>query len=281
MSALRQRLRRWVPSTVIVSRIRPLAWLLDVVDRAISYPFRELRDLPPNRFRVRVGVGNRLLFNQMMHVTYGMDQVVNMFALGVVDSSSNVVEIGSGCGKFAMALQRASSFEGSYLGIDVDGEMVEWCQGNISGERFRFEHSDIAHRLYNPRSSGTDGRYVLPVADSSQDAVIAHSVATHLLEDDLRHYLAEAARVLRRGGSICITVFCLEDMRELGFLGERWTMKHRIGPAYVESRRHPEAAVAYERATLEEMTATAGFESTRFVRQRGSFGAQSLLIATA
>lgn len=262
---------------MILSRIRPLAWVLDKIDRLTSWPFPELRALPPNRYRIRVGAGNRLLFNQMMHVTYGLDQVINMYALGVMDSRSNVIDLGSGCGKFAMALQRASSFEGSYLGIDVDGEMVEWCQTHISNERFRFEHSDVGHGLYNPGGAG-NGRYVFPVDDESQDAVLAASVATHLLEDDLRHYLAESRRVLRETGALCATVFCIEDMRALGFLGERWTMKHRVGLAYVESTRHPEAAVGYEREALLEMTRTAGFERVEFVPQRGSFGAQSLLI---
>jgi ubiquinone/menaquinone biosynthesis C-methylase UbiE len=281
MSTLRRHARRWIPSTVILSRIRPLAWLLDALDRVTSWPWRELRNLPPNRFRIRVGVGNRLLFNQLMHVTYGMDQVVNMFALGVMDSDSNVVELGSGCGKFAMGLQRASSFRGSYLGIDVDGEMVDWCRTHIAGDRFRFEHSDVEHALYNPGNDGGNGHYVIPVEPSSQDAVIAHSVATHLLEEDLRHYLAESARVLRDGGRLCMTVFCIEDMRELGFLGDRWTMDHRVGIAYVESARHPEAAVAYEREALTAMAREAGLDEVDFRRQQGSFGAQTVLIARA
>ena len=59
--------RRLVPSVPALSRNRLLMAPLDLLDRVISLPFAEARKLPPNRLRIRVGVGNRILFNQFQH----------------------------------------------------------------------------------------------------------------------------------------------------------------------------------------------------------------------
>jgi hypothetical protein len=61
--ALGRLIRRAVPSTAVISRQRFVAPLLDLSDQLVAGPFPEFRDLPPNRFRVRVGVRNRILFN--------------------------------------------------------------------------------------------------------------------------------------------------------------------------------------------------------------------------
>ena len=55
-------------------------------------------------------------------------------------------------------------------------------------------------------------------------------------------------------------IFCLDDMKETGILGNRWTFQHRVGYAAVESLKYPEAAVAYSRDFLLSVAEKAGFK---------------------
>jgi hypothetical protein len=84
--------------------------------------------------------------------------------------------------------------------------------------------------------------------------------------------------VLKAGGRAAFTFFCLEDLDALGLLGRRWTFAHNLGAAAVENLRHPESAVAYARAWIEEAAKQAGFAAcesrpgvqTMFVMTTGS-----------
>ncbi len=273
----RQRLvRRIVPSVVPLSHHKAVTVPLDLIDRTAARPFREFRALPPNRLRIRVGVGDRLLFNHPQFLTHGADLAIRIFALGLARFDSKILEIGCGCGRLAMALQHADAFVGSYTGTDVDAELVAWCDEHLGDERFRFLHADVQNPLYNPE--GSPGPYALPLDDESQQLVVSHSVFTHLLEDDIQRYLEESHRVLDTDGHAGMSVFCLDDLRDRGDLGGRWSFEHRIGCAYVENRRYPEAAVAYERGYLEETTRAAGFREASVQTSPSGRDPQSLLV---
>lgn len=58
---------------------------------------------------------------------------------------------------------------------------------------------------------------------------------------------------------MCMTFFCLEDLAAQGLLGNRWKFRHQVGRAYVENLEFPEAAVAYEKATIVELAKSLGF----------------------
>ena len=248
--------RRVVVSVPVFSRNRAFMSVLDALDWTISRPFSEFRDLPPNRMRIRVGVGNRILFNQAQYLEYGAGTVVELMSESLLSLDSNVLDIGSGCGRLAAALERFG-LRGCYSGIEVDQEMVEWCRRHFPAERFQFHYANVYSSVYNP--DGERGPYRVPLDDATQDLVIGQSLFTHLLPDDLANYLREAHRVLRPGGSMYMGVFCLDDMQDLGLLGGRWSFPAAIGPAHVENERFPEAAVAYERGYLREAAKAAAF----------------------
>jgi SAM-dependent methyltransferase len=136
--------------------------------------------------------------------------------------------------------------------------MIAWCREHLASGTMRFEHADVYNSLYNP--NGSREPYRLPVEDASTDVVTSQSLYTHLLADDVRRYTEESARVLAPGGTMAMTVFCLEHVRSSPEFGGRWTFEHRVGDAFVESRRVPEAAVAYEEDFLIELARDAGFD---------------------
>jgi SAM-dependent methyltransferase len=262
-------MRNLVPALPVLSR-QPFMRVLDWFDKLIGVPFREARHLPPNRFRLRIGVGNRIFFNHFAYKYQSVDFWFHVFASQMATMESNIVDIGCGCGRYATLIntyQNAGhSFRGQYTGIDVDEEMLQWCRKHFPPERFRFHHANVYNRVYNPSGNIRGSEYRLPLQDGSQHFVFSNSLHTHLLETDLRQHVHESYRVLVPAGWMQATVFCVDTMR--GSLGGRWTFAHPMGNALVESLKYPEAAVAYRQSFLLKLCKDAGFNEVRILPDR-------------
>ena len=103
--------------------------------------------------------------------------------------SDHIVDIGSGCGRTAYAVRYYDEFTGHYTGIDVDAEMITWCQKHFPADKFTFVHAN------NFSPSGSEEPYRLPLEADSVDFVFSQSLFTHLLEDELKNYVTESYRV--------------------------------------------------------------------------------------
>ncbi|CAA9311266.1 MAG: hypothetical protein AVDCRST_MAG68-1234 [uncultured Gemmatimonadetes bacterium] len=263
-------LRKLVPSTAILSRSAPGALALaatDLVARPLLRVFTS-RPVPPLRYIVRTGVSNSIFFPHDYYLTSSGNTWMYFFATGAARLDSTIVDIGSGVGRTAVALRdfhyHGVKFTGTYHGFDVDRDMVEWCSRNFPGDRFRFHWVDAGSTVYNP-GGVRDLHPALSVESGSVDLVYSHSLFSHLLEDDIQAYLAEGYRVLRPGGVLLMTFFCLEDMEELQLLGGRWTFRHTVGAARVENQKYPESAVAYPREWMMEAARRQGFSSVEVI----------------
>jgi SAM-dependent methyltransferase len=273
-----------VPSTAVLSRsalFYPLSvlndWTVGAACRLITK-----RRFPPMRYISRTGC-NDVLSPYFFYLTHGVNFWLYAFAQGWANLDSRIVDIGSGCGKSAVALRdfqyMGERFHGQYFGFDVDADMIRWCQQNFDPEHFSFRAIDSYSAVYNPApprlasEQGTRtlrqaqgrlrGTTDLPVLegceDSSIDLVMSQSLFSHLLERELQAYVKESARVLRKGGVMAMTFFCMDDLRALNLLGGRWSFEHRRNAAYIENERYPEAAVAYDKAWMERACREAGF----------------------
>lgn len=167
MPSLTRLIRRLVPSTVTLSQNPFIMVPLELIDRPFSWIWPEMRKFPPNKMRVRVGVGNRLLFNQCYHLGIGISFWIHALAKGHVNLDSNILDIGCGCGRVAMHLRDfgyagGQKYTGMYTGIDVDKEMIDWCRAHFPADHFSFVHCDVTSKLYNPTAGGAEFR--LPCA---------------------------------------------------------------------------------------------------------------------
>jgi hypothetical protein len=70
----------------------------------------------------------------------------------------------------------------------------------------------------------------------------------------------ESARLLRPRRWALFTFFSLEDLAERNRLGGRWTFRHSQGPAFIESRGEPEAAVACSNDWITAEAGASGFD---------------------
>lgn len=129
-----------------------------------------------------------------------------------IEPHHNILEFGCGIGRDAIWLSHELT-TGSYVGIDIIEESINWCRDNIQKDRpnFSFHHFNVADNLHNPTGTQSVGDFNFPVADNSIDRIFAFSVFTHMYADQIAHYLNECGRVLRPGGRAYLTIFLYDD----------------------------------------------------------------------
>lgn len=242
-------LRMIVPSIPVLART-PLAPVLDFADGFIKRSHPEWANLPPASLRMRIGVGNRILRNHQYFFESGQAIVSELEGKSYLKPDSHVLELGCGCGRNAIALSRFLAQGGSYVGQDVDLQMIQWCQRELENQRIQFHHADLFSKVYNPKGKPiTD--YSFPADSDSITLIISISVFSHLLDRDFVHYVRESSRVLSSGSHLHMTLFLLDYLKDR--LGDRWTFSHKVGDCYVDSLKYPEAAVAYDLSTVERI----------------------------
>jgi len=265
-------IRRFIPSLSKLTFNPFFKMVVNASDWPAKLIFPGFRKLPPNHLRIRVGVGNKLFNNQLKYLVDPNSFWIEQFAFQRICLNSTIIDIGSGCGRSAHVLRDYSScmgsFSGTYIGVDIDAEMIAWCNAHFDSPRFRFLLSSDGSASYN-RSAKSGSPYHIQEPDQIADLVFSLSLFTHLLEPEARNYMNESYRLLRPGGSIHHSVFCLDYPPPT--YGTRHTFKHRIGNAHVESMAQPEAAVAYDEAFLLTLAKDAGFVDAKIHHRVGDW----------
>lgn len=144
-------------------------------------------------------------------VEIGDEQVQQLRDLAGLSARSAVLDVGCGYGRLAHALLRDPDFRGTYHGFDILSKHIEWCKQHLADHRFRFGHIDILNARYNPRGQRSASSVRWPVRRRSIDVIMLASVFTHMLPEDITHYLQQCRRVLRPGGRGVATFFLLND----------------------------------------------------------------------
>jgi ubiquinone/menaquinone biosynthesis C-methylase UbiE len=108
-----------------------------------------------------------------------------------IDDKANVLDLGCGTGVAARAIAQRPGFKGSVLGTDLSEYLIA-AANQLAGQeklqdRVRFE---------------TGNSHALGLASKSFDAVVAHTLFSHL--DDPPRVLAEMRRLLPQGAMVCI-----------------------------------------------------------------------------
>ena len=195
---------------------------------------------PPRRLVGAIGGGG---FEEV-----GREFLAHFISLGGLEPRERVLDVGCGSGRMAAPLT-AYLTSGSYEGFDIVGDTVRWCQTRITPRfpRFRFQKSDVRSEVFNPRGSFLASEYRFPFEDASFDFVFLTSVFTHMLPEDMEHYLSETARVLKVGGRCLITFFLLNEESLALIASGKAALRfpfERNG-FRTNSADHPELAIAY------------------------------------
>jgi SAM-dependent methyltransferase len=167
-----------------------------------------------------------------------------------------VFDFGCGCGRQARQLLQQTPRPRRYVGLDAHREMIDWCRANLTpiDPAFQFVH----HNVYSPSYAYENSLRMaapFPVEDHAFSLVLAHSVFTHLYQDQSDYYLHEVARILRPGG-VAFTSWFFFDRRSFPFLpSNRFCL-------FINDEA-PSEAVIYEREWVLEAVRRAGLSVMR------------------
>ena len=240
-------------------------------------------------FIARAGTGRRhwppYSLRAFVGGAQGFDQVGRWFVEDcrkLFSRGAQILDIGCGCGRLAYALATDPALcelDISYVGMDVDRACVRWCRKHITpmNPRFNFYHADCYNASYNPRGKAAAASYRLPHPDGSFQVILLTSVLTHVLEEELRHYLAEVARLLAPDGVAYASLFLYRSGSEAA------TGLERHSPlAFPFVQEHcavnrldcPANAVAYREDFVMDVVNEAGLRLTEPIR----YGIQDVLL---
>lgn len=151
--------------------------------------------------------GGKLAYSEWAHVI-GIFQTIMYQALNK-KSGNAILDIGCGTGLLGISAEPFVSEGGTYTGIDVMADDINFCKAHYPFNNYKFIHFDVANPSY-AKSQSTELK-PWPIEDKSQDLVTALSVWTHLNEVDATFYMKEIGRVLKKGGRAMVTFFYLNQ----------------------------------------------------------------------
>jgi SAM-dependent methyltransferase len=152
--------------------------------------------------------GGKVSYAEWAHVI-GIFQTLLYQSLDKKQGNS-ILDVGCGTGLLGIAAMPLVTDGGKYTGIDVIKKDIAYCRSVFPSASSEFIHFDLANATYSSAQSKELKPW--PIASSSQDAVTALSVWTHLNERDAIFYLKEVERVLKPGARAIISFFRLDSL---------------------------------------------------------------------
>lgn len=227
--------------------------LLDPID-AVVRRARGLGELPRYSARVRSnGVTQQFGGQRFAELGRLLAEILHTHAH--LEATDQVLEIGCGCGRTAIALTRTLA-PGTYTGVDIDPVSIAACRRNraLRRQQFTFRLLDVHHRIWNPEGAHAASDYTFPFEDGQFDVIFLISVFTHMLPADVAHYAQEIGRMLAPTGRALVTAFLMDA----GTWFEGFSFPHQQDGYWVHNPTLPEKAVGYPQATLDAAFARAG-----------------------
>jgi SAM-dependent methyltransferase len=194
---------------------------------------------PPVEMRKLIGTTEQMHFeNSEGKLIFGYLDF--QFGPAVYD---RVFDFGCGCGRLARQLILQKPQPRRYVGIDLHPGLIRWCQRNLhpAATNFDFFYHDVFNLTFNPKP-GSPGVAPFPVGDSEFSLVIAHSVFTHVTEEQAIFYLRECARIIDQNGFLYTSWFLFEK--------QEFPMMQEVCNALYVSYHDPTAAVIFDRQWL-------------------------------
>lgn len=162
-----------------------------------------------------IGAGSREEF-----ASQGDAQVAVLVHHGLRDGMS-VYDLGCGCGRTAMALQR-SGWKGRYKGADIVRVLVDYLRSKCPG------YEAVVHRDLTIAAPG-----------ESVDILFHWSVFTHLYPEECYLYMEDTFRALKPGGKLLFSFLEMEDSNHHDIFRYRITRLRSHGwPATLDVHLH-------------------------------------------
>ena len=175
--------------------------------------------LPPDRVR---RIYDRIGRWQDSQAFYEDRAISELLAHGGFEAASRVVELGCGTGRLAQRLlERHLPPDATYLGVDLSPRMVALARERLAP--------------FGPRAEVrlSTGGVALELPDAACDRFLSTFVLDLLPEAEIRQALAEALRVLRPGGRLCLAGLSTGVGPLSRAVAKLWGALQRSAPALV------------------------------------------------
>ena len=186
----------------------------------------------------------------------GYEFVAYLKLLLGLKATDSIWDLGCGCGMLELALESAG-WRGRLVGVDIHAPSIRWAQRTLTRRipSFQFVHSDIYNPDYWPSGKLTAAQWFAQFSRHRFDLVIAKSLFTHMLPQELELYLNEMAQRLEPGGRGLLTFFILNERQaQLGPHNTISFVQPETGAVYSVRRLNaPTAAVAYREGYLRQL----------------------------
>ena len=180
-----------------------LDWIFIRIDKRYVLRTNNIKAIPSFRNRK----GGKISYSEWAHII-GIFQTI-IYQTLQNKTGNNILDIGCGTGLLGISSEPFISKGGSYTGIDIVKNDIDFCNSHYKKDNYHFLHFDYANPAYAKSQSQTKRPW--PVNDGSFNLVTALSVWTHLNENDAIFFFQEIFRVLEPGGKAIITFFLLDD----------------------------------------------------------------------
>ena len=150
--------------------------------------------------------GGKISYAEWAHVIGIFQTLFHQHLNGT--SENSILDVGCGTGLLGIAAEPFVQ-NGSYVGIDVSRNDIEFCTSHFDMSNYKFKHLDLVNQSYAHSQSETLVKW--QIEDESKELVTALSVWTHLNEEHAIFYFKEISRVLKSGGKAIVTMFYLDD----------------------------------------------------------------------
>jgi ubiquinone/menaquinone biosynthesis C-methylase UbiE len=209
---------------------------LDYLSRLVNHK----SDLPPLHLRRYVGPLRSF-------ESSGAEFMGHLRRLVELQPDEHVLDLGCGCGQMALQLKNYLNDRGRYVGVDIHGPSIRWCQKKIRNPNFAFAQIDVRNFAFNPSGKHPAESYQLPFEDRSFDVILLKSVFTHMRPSEVSNYLREVSRLLKIGGRCLATFFLLNERQQMLAAEGRNAIAFYYGEGVWRYRyeQSPESAVAY------------------------------------
>lgn len=133
-----------------------------------------------------------------------------------LQGESAILDIVCGTGRLAIGIASALGSVREYRGVDVSETAIDWCARHITPFRpaFRFLWINARNERYNPHGKTIAAEFRLPFANTSFDVIHLYSVFSHMRSADVRTYMREFNRLLKPDGSVFLTAFVEEGVKD-------------------------------------------------------------------
>jgi len=210
--------------------------------------------VPPEELYKRLGAENRHDFLLAAFASLNL-----LTEYGSLKPDDHILDIGCGVGRTAIAL---STFlkDGTYDGIDIVPEFIQWCDSNITPKfpNFNFTLADIYHPVYAPKGTQKTHDYALPYSDNSFNFIFLMSTISELPPKSMRHLIKETARLLKKNGRIFVTTFLL-NQDSLKAISAKQNQKERAFSydsnldCYITSQTYKDAIFGYDESVFSQV----------------------------